>query len=105
MTTASLFAFATMSTVASACAWVIGLGRDITQHLLTVEECEAQGLPEGATLPAVHVAPLAGCPWWLVDCWTDEGDSSPGASCFNLKALGCHVEVFSTARRQEAAAA
>lgn len=105
MSLAARFALATMSTVASACAWVIGLGRDITQYRLTDEECEAQGLPLGSTDPNVFCRQSNGAPWWHLDCWTDEGDGKPGDSCLNICALGCWVEVYSTARRLGAAAA
>lgn len=84
--TPSLLAGSIVHRITHAAAWVLSHFRKLNDHHLTPEECEAQGLPEGATEPHIYVQPIACARWWHIDAWTD-GD------CLHLRALGWWGEV------------
>ncbi len=76
---------------AHAAAWLIALRHDLIHHELTAEECEARGLEEGATEPAIHLH-LDGAPrWWRLDVWTEP---DPEQACLCFDALGQHARIY-----------
>jgi len=79
--------------IANAAAWLVSCRRELVQHTLTDDECEAAGLPLGSTERAVHLHPLAGIPAWCVSGWIDGPEMGP-EGCLQLVLLGYSVEVF-----------
>lgn len=79
--------------IADLAAWAVASRRELVQHALTIDECEAQGLPEGSTERAVEVVHLGGLPWWRAALWVD-ADYSVEERCLNVNVLRHRIEVF-----------
>jgi hypothetical protein len=77
--------------ILGALTWAVGLRHDVKRYSLTVDECEAGGVPEGSTEPCAWAVPLGGSPWWTLDLWSD-GD------CIHARVLGWALEVHYEAR-------
>lgn len=82
----SLLAGSIVRRLTHAAAWVLGHFRELQVYHFTPDECDAQGLPEGTTVPHIYAGPLVGACWWHIDIWAD-GD------CLNIRALGWWGEV------------
>lgn len=86
---------AIVQALADVTAWAINAttwatGRAVSVHTLSIDECEALGMPEGTTEPHVYVQELGGAArWWHLDAWNE----NDGGGCFHMRALGMSVEI------------
>jgi len=83
--------------VTRAAAALVGLVREVHRLPLNDGECEAEGLPYGSTVRAVHCLPLGRSPWWALDGWVAATAGEP--RCLHLRLLGCYGEVWFRARK------
>lgn len=81
----------TAEALARMAALSIGPGRRVEEYRLSDCECDALGLPEGATEPCIYAFPLANGQAGRWDAW-DDGE------CFHVDALGWTLEVYHEAR-------
>src|SRR5690348_3791093 len=93
----SAFAAAAASCVTHAAAWAVSLRRPLVRLPLSDDECEEQGLPLGATLPAVSLLSIRGAQWWRFDAWIEAEDGGP-ERCLCLRLLGWEGQVFYLSR-------